>query len=88
MIHRASGQKNEDLGRFYCKSDLIPSEDPPMPGSAAQHPSKFVVYEQYLRVPHYLTYNRKTQQLRYFQLLGGQYQEQPLAHSAPLIWLA
>jgi Uma2 family endonuclease len=36
-----------------------------------------------LRVPHYITYDRRTQQLRYFQLVAGQYQEQPLAPHAP-----
>ncbi|MEM9008934.1 MAG: Uma2 family endonuclease, partial [Cyanobacteria bacterium P01_F01_bin.86] len=54
---------------------------------AERPPNKLTVYERYLRVPHYLVYNRKNSQLRYFQLVGSQYQEQGLRASAPQIWL-
>jgi hypothetical protein len=76
------GTEKEDLGRFYGSGDLIPSDDSPhqLP-QGQQPPGKFAVYEQQLRVPHYITYDRRTQRLRYFQLLAGQYQEQPLAPS-------
>lgn len=50
-------------------------------------PSKLIVYEQYLRVPHYLVYNRENQQLRYFQRIAEEYQEQPLQEGNPLVWL-
>ena len=46
------------------------------------------VYETYLQVPHYLVYNRKNSQLRYFQWVDGGYQEQVLQTSAPQLWLA
>jgi hypothetical protein len=46
------------------------------------------VYEQYLRVPHYIVYSRYTQQLRHFKLDGGRYQEQSIQSQNPCIWLA
>jgi Uma2 family endonuclease len=84
------GTEKEDLGRFYSRRDLIPSDDspPPEPSEGQQPPDKLAVYEQQLRVPHYITYDRRTQRLRYFQLLAGRYQEHPLAATAPQIWLA
>lgn len=51
-------------------------------------PGKFEVYEQYLRVPHYIVYSRSTPRLRYFKLDGGRYQEQGIDQKTPLIWLA
>jgi Uma2 family endonuclease len=81
------GTEKEDLGRFYSSDgNALPESGEPEP--LDQPPRKFAVYEQYLRVPHYITYDRRTQQLRYFQLLAGQYQEQSLAPQAPQIWLA
>ncbi|WP_008310797.1 Uma2 family endonuclease [Leptolyngbya sp. PCC 6406] len=81
------GTEKEDLGRFYRSNEALPSDEPPNPAPAEQPPGKFTVYEQQLRVPHYITYDRRTQHLRYFQLLAGQYQEHPLAEDAPQIWL-
>jgi Uma2 family endonuclease len=83
------GTEKEDLGRFYGSGDAITPDDSPLPASpeVRQPPGKFAVYEQHLRVPHYITYDRRTQRLRYFQLLAGQYQEQPLAPQPPQIWL-
>jgi Uma2 family endonuclease len=80
--------EREDLGRFYRDSDqvvTIPAEN----GSVADAttPSKFEVYERYLRVPHYLVYSRYTQRLRYFKLIGTRYQEQPLRAENPRVWL-
>jgi Uma2 family endonuclease len=51
-------------------------------------PGKFEVYEKYLRVPHYIVYSRYTQQLRYFKLDGGRYQEQLIQPQNPRIWLS
>jgi Uma2 family endonuclease len=51
-------------------------------------PGKFEVYEQYLRIPHYIVYSRYTQQLRYFKLDGGQYRQQQIQLQNPGIWLA
>ncbi len=53
-----------------------------------QPPGKLEVYEQYLRVPHYIVYSRYTQQFRYFKLDGGVYREQPLQPENPRVWLA
>jgi Uma2 family endonuclease len=50
-------------------------------------PRKFEVYEQYLKVPHYIVYSRYTQRLRYFQWVEGAYQERSLRPENPLIWL-
>jgi Uma2 family endonuclease len=51
-------------------------------------PGKLEVYEQYLRVPHYIVYSRYTQQLRYFKLDGGHYREQSIQTENPRLWLA
>jgi Uma2 family endonuclease len=71
-----------DLGRFYLGP---PSQAPA--AVAAQPPDKFTVYERYLKVPHYITYSRHRQELRYFQLVGTVYQEQTLNDSPPALWL-
>lgn len=83
------GTEAEDLGRFYSPTDEA-SDRPPStanPKLASTPPSKFEVYEQYLRVPHYLVYSRYTQELRYFKLMGGRYEEQMLNPEQPQIWL-
>lgn len=77
----SSGTETEDLGRFHRSLE-------PDSANIDTPPGKLIVYEQYLRVPHYLTYDRKTQHLRYFQLVGGQYREQPPAQSPPQVWLS
>jgi hypothetical protein len=53
----------------------------------ASPPGKLEVYERYLQVPHYIVYSRYSQTLRYFKLVAGRYEEQPLAPQPPLIWL-
>lgn len=50
-------------------------------------PRKWDVYEQVLRVPYYFVFSRYTNQLRFFQLTGGHYQEQTIASTSPRIWL-
>jgi Uma2 family endonuclease len=50
-------------------------------------PSKWDVYEQILRVPYYIVYNRRTQELRFFQLEGARYRQQPLQVDPPMIWI-
>lgn len=96
------GTEPEDLGRFYRTEDAIASDDAPdalaslvddpalvlTATSNEAPPPKFVVYEQRLRVPHYLVYSRQTQKLRYFQLVGAQYQEQAITPDNPKVWLA
>lgn len=50
-------------------------------------PRKWDVYEQILRVPYYIVFSRYTSQLRFFQQVGGHYQEQPLNPDNPRIWI-
>ena len=88
------GTELEDLGRFYRNEDAIEGSGknlvPPSatPNREGFPPTKFYVYEQQLRVPHYLTYSRQKRQLRYFQWMGGRYQEQPVNQNNPQVWLA
>lgn len=51
-------------------------------------PRKWEVYEQILRVPYYVVFSRYTNQLRFFQLTGGHYQEQDLDPDHPRIWIS
>jgi len=77
------GTEREDLGRFFRPGDALSAVQPP----PASPPGKLEVYERYLQVPHYIVYSRYSQTLRYFKLVAGRYQEQPLAPRPPLIWL-
>ena len=72
------GTDDEDLGPFAPKP---PIDRPGKP------PSKFTVYEQILKVPHYLVYDKPTATLRYFKLINERYQEQPIAPTAPQVWI-
>ncbi|MEO0826212.1 MAG: Uma2 family endonuclease [Cyanobacteria bacterium J06635_15] len=92
------GTEQEDLGRFYTADPAtgVPNVNGnqevghgelPNAQSSEGPPPKFTVYEAYLRVPHYLVYNRKTHHLRYFQLVGRRYEEQPVAADSPSLWL-
>ncbi|HIK31857.1 MAG TPA: Uma2 family endonuclease [Oscillatoriales cyanobacterium M59_W2019_021] len=80
------GTEREDLGRFVSETPGVPEDV--TAEERQQPPGKWEVYEQYLRVPHYIVYSRYTQQLRYFQLEGGVYQEKPIHAENPRIWLA
>jgi Uma2 family endonuclease len=53
--------------------------------SVGQPPTKWEVYEQILKVPHYIVYDRYSTMLRAFQLKNEQYQEQVLTE--PKVWL-
>jgi Uma2 family endonuclease len=64
------GTEDEDLGR--TARDQTP-------------PSKWEVYEQILRVPYYVVFNRYTNELRAFTLVAGEYQEISLIE--PRIWM-
>lgn len=55
--------------------------------SSLKPPSKFVVYEEILKILNYVVYDRQTQILRYFRLVDGRYQEQVLAPSNPRLWI-
>ena len=83
----------DDLGRFFeSQNRPTDNESDTINRSSADNgspkpPGKLEVYERYLRVPHYIVYSHPNQQLRYFKLIGGQYQEQELAEGNCRIWL-
>jgi Uma2 family endonuclease len=92
--------EKEDLGRFhpqYSEPDEPEPSNPEHNGNNGNHsdspkpipkaPAKFEVYEQKLRIPHYIIYSRYTQQLRHFKLIGAAYQEQPISPQNPAIWI-
>ncbi len=65
------GTEREDLGQS--------TKEPKAP------PSKWQVYEQILRVPYYAVFDRYTDQIRFFQLVGDRYCQLEL--SQPRLWL-
>lgn len=72
------GTEDDDLGRFASK----------LPGAASgKIPGKFIVYEQILKVPNYIVFNKTTGQLRYFKLINDRYQEQIIASRSPSLWI-
>ena len=88
------GTEPGDLGRFFAGAEAAEpasaAVDLATHGSsqAEPPPDKFTVYERYLRVPYYVVFNRYSGVLRFFQLVGGRYQEQPLLSAGNLkIWL-
>jgi Uma2 family endonuclease len=72
------GTDAEDLGRFAPK---------PVASLPNQPPAKFQVYEQILKVPHYIVFDRRDSHLRYFRLVDGQYEAQPIAPTNPRLWI-
>lgn len=87
------GTEKEDLG-IYAESDTLISSPPQenreiLNGEVTKDtpPTKWEVYEQILRVPYYIVFSRYTNRLRFFQLVGGQYQEQSLEPENPRIWI-
>ncbi|MBD2461148.1 Uma2 family endonuclease [Oscillatoria sp. FACHB-1407] len=66
------GTEAEDLGRTERETDSRP-------------PTKWQVYEQILRVPYYVVFNRYTDELQVFTLVSGQYEALDL--SEPRIWM-
>ncbi|MGA1284900.1 MAG: Uma2 family endonuclease [Prochlorothrix sp.] len=65
------GTEAEDLGRTLR--------------DAQQPPTKWEVYEQILRIPYYVVFDRYTNQLRAFELVGTHYQALSLSESK--LWL-
>ncbi|MDY6941052.1 MAG: Uma2 family endonuclease [Cyanobacteriota bacterium] len=55
--------------------------------SPSSPPRKWEVYERILRVPYYIVFSRYDDRIRFFQLVGGRYQEQPVASELPLVWI-
>lgn len=87
------GREAEDLGAYV---DEIIEENPPaeLPPYSLENdesgispPHKWIVYEQILQVPYYLVFSRYSNRLRFFQLVDGRYQEQPLDSANPRAWL-
>jgi Uma2 family endonuclease len=72
------GTEAEDLGRFAPK---------PIENLPNQPPLKFQVYEQILKVPHYVVFDRRDSHLRYFRLENDRYQEQAIAPINPRLWI-
>ncbi|MBR8837196.1 MAG: Uma2 family endonuclease [Stigonema ocellatum SAG 48.90 = DSM 106950] len=94
------GTQKEDLGRYAEEeAEMIespqPQASPELPCVEENNgiltkdtpPSKWFVYEQLLRVPYYIVFSRYTNRVRFFQLEGGHYQEQPLDLENPRIWI-
>ncbi len=78
----------EDLGRFYQPQDDVDNNEPESNASDNRNiPSKLEVYERYLKVAHYVVYSRYSRRLRYFKLMGGRYEEQPVDSQPMAIWL-
>jgi Uma2 family endonuclease len=94
------GTEKEDLG-IYAETEpdtlesLQPQASRELPSlenpnglvSKNTPPTKWEVYEQLLRVPYYIVFNRYTNRVRFFKLVGGQYLEQPLVLENPRIWI-
>ena len=81
------GTERDDLGRFYKSQTFLKSEEL----EAAAHdepPGKLEMFERYLRVPHYIVYSRHSQELQYFRLTGGVYEECTVQPGSCAIWLA
>jgi Uma2 family endonuclease len=66
------GTEKEDLGQTLR--------------SASEPPTKWEVYEQILKVPYYVVFDRYTDRLRIFQLTGARYAEVSVAEGR--LWLA
>lgn len=74
----SSGTEAEDLGRFTSKTGRSKRRKPL---------AKFVVYEEILKVPNYIVFDEKSQRLRFFRLVNGQYQEQSIEPENPRLWI-
>ncbi|MEL7331532.1 MAG: Uma2 family endonuclease [Cyanobacteria bacterium J06560_2] len=93
--------ERQDLGRFYEEADRISDDEiEKNPGGIPQllteqeraskmtPPDKFAVYEQYLKVPHYIVYSRYTGRLRYFKHNGLCFEEYSIDRTQiPTLWL-
>lgn len=73
----------DDLGRFATQSRQQARVTP----ATGEPPSKFAVYEAILQVPHYVVFNQRDSQLRYFRLVNGRYEEQPILPTNPRLWI-
>jgi Uma2 family endonuclease len=72
------------------QAESVPITEPESRNGKASRetpPSKWEVYERILRIPYYIVFSRHTNQVRFFQLVGGHYQEQHLDPDNPKIWI-
>jgi Uma2 family endonuclease len=95
------GTEAEDLGRFAnnlaetskkksaAKSRSGKQIKPGKPGKPGKlkPPSKFVVYEEILKVPNYIVFDNKTKQIRFFRLVNDVYEEQTMSPTSPRLWI-
>ena len=78
------GTESEDLGEPELPSD---EETNGQARNQDSPPRKWHVYEKILRVPYYIVFSRYTNQVRFFQLVGGHYQEQLIDSANPRLWI-
>ncbi|WP_228055824.1 Uma2 family endonuclease [Lusitaniella coriacea] len=76
------GTAKEDLGDFGDEEKVVAR-----PYSIPSPKSKWEVYEQVLRIPYYIVFDRYTNRLWFFQLVGTRYQLQELDPQSPQIWI-
>ena len=70
------GTEKEDLGQTPRRSASLGTqvEQDPIGQNPETPPTKWEVYEQILRIPYYVLFDRYTNRLRAFHLVGGRYQ--------------
>jgi Uma2 family endonuclease len=77
------GTEKEDLGQDIA-SELENSSN----GQISETPPrKWEVYERILRIPYYVVFSRYTDEIHFFKLVGGRYQELVLDADEPKAWL-
>ena len=78
------GTEKEDLGQNAesASNPILEAGQPEL----ETPPRKWDVYEKILRIPYYVVFSRYTNQMRVFQLVGSDYQEQPIAPDRPRFW--
>ncbi|WP_088889113.1 Uma2 family endonuclease [Leptolyngbya ohadii] len=84
------GTEREDLGdraEVIAEAQSIEAVGTILENGEAKPPRKWEVYEQVLRVPYYIVFSRYTNQVRFFQLVGGRYQEQAIDLQRPRVWI-
>ncbi len=97
------GTAQQDLGPFFRRENDPDPETEPAPeidhylaaseaanGGSAQTvspPDKWVVYQDILRVPNYIVFDRRSQELWFFQLVDGRYERQSVDAVNPRLWI-
>lgn len=89
------GTEQEDLGEnaelsvdLEADTDQAEEDDPEETDHSEETPPrKWDVYEKILRIPYYVIFSRYTNQVRFFKLTGGHYQEQAVDSTNPRLWI-